>query len=291
MNKIKSIFKVVTFMNLEIFILIFSMTFSISFGYNYIKDSVESAKLISTQINKNEVEKIKLIERLNNFSLLDDEILSRSLKNLNINDKLETYYSYMDSFDLAGEKLYVIDSLFIEKDILFRVINSYKKSDNIKNINDFKVDKTIVEYVPTTKIIKTKGKLFKKSKTDTIVGIDTVKKTISEFDIESFSKFEKRNQRVDYNSFQNYIFINNDLSYKIRLILNSRISDFNKENKKSQELLISKLNLNYSKYVNTIILISIFFITTMLLLIWDIKKKSKIEYRNKYLISLLLNKK
>ena len=109
--------------------------------------------------------------------------------------------------------------------------------------------------------------------------------------VESFSKINKINQNVDYNSFQNYIFVNNDLSYKIRLILNNRISDFNSENRKSQELLISKLNLNFSKYVNTIIFISIFFIITMLLLIWDIKKKSKVEYRNKYLISLLLNKK
>ena len=292
MSKIKSILKVLTFINLEIFILIFSMGFSISFGYNYIRDSVDSAKSITIQINKTEIERIKLIERLNNFSLLEDELLSMSLKNLNIDEKLDTYYSYKDSFNLSKKKSDLIDSLFIEKDILFRVINSYKKSNDIKiDKNDFKVDKIVTEYIPTTKIIKTKGRLFNKSKTDTIIDIDTVYRTTSEFDIDGFSKFNKTNQKIDYNSFQNYIFINNNLSYEIRLILNSRISDFNYENKKSQELLISKLNLNFSKYVNTIIFISIFFIITMLLLIWDIKKKSKVEYRNKYLISLLLNKK
>ena len=296
MDKIRSILKVLTFINLEIFVLIFSMGFSISFGYNYIRDSVDSAKSISLEINKTEVERFRLIEKLNNFSLLEDELLSKSLKNLNISEELDIYSSYKDSFDLSKKDSLIIDSLFMRKQILFRVIKSYKKSSSIKIAeDDFKINKTTVEYVPTTKIVetKTKGKLFKKSKTktDTIVKIDTIYHTTSEFDLESFSKVNKINQNVDYNSFQNYIFINNDLSYKIRLILNNRISEFNSENKKSQELLISKLNLNFSKYVNTIIFISIFFIITMLLLIWDIKKKSKVEYRNKYLISLLLNKK
>lgn len=295
MSKIRSILKVLTFINLEIFILIFSMVFSISFGYNYIRDSVDSAKSISSEINKTEVERVRLIERLNNFSLLEDELLSKSLKNLNISEELDIYSSYKDSFDLSKKDSTIIDSLFMRKQILFRVIKSYKRSNNIKIAkDDFKINKTTVEYIPTTKIVETKakGKLFSKSKTkiDTIVKIDTVYKTTSEFDLESFSKANKINQNVDYNSFQNYIFVNNDLSYKIRLILNNRISEFNYENKKSQELLISKLNLNFSKYVNTIIFISIFFIITMLLLIWDIKKKSKVEYRNKYLISLLLNK-
>ena len=294
MSKIRSILKVLTFINLEIFILIFSMVFSISFGYNYIRDSVDSAKSISSEINKTEVERVRLIERLNNFSLLEDELLSKSLKNLNISDELDIYSSYRDSFDLSKRDSVIIDSLFMEK-YIFRVIKSYKRSNIIKiTKDDFKINKTTVEYIPNTKIVetKTKGKLFSKSKTkiDTVVKIDTVYKTTSEFDLESFSKVNKINQNVDYNSFQNYIFVNNDLSYKIRLILNNRISDFNSENRKSQELLISKLNLNFSKYVNTIIFISIFFIITMLLLIWDIKKKSKVEYRNKYLISLLLNK-
>ena len=295
MNKIKSILKVLTFINLEIFVLISSMIFSISFGYNSIRDSVDSAKSITYQINKTEEDRFRMIKRLNDFSLLEDELLSKSLKNLNISDELDIYSSYRDSFDLSKKDSTIIDSLFMRKQILFRVIKSYKRSNNIKiTKNDFKINKTTVEYVPTTKIVetKTKGKLFSKSKTkiDTTVKIDTVYHTTSEFDLESFSKINKINQNVDYNSFQNYIFVNNDLSYKIRLILNNRISDFNSENRKSQELLISKLNLNFSKYVNTIIFISIFFIITMLLLIWDIKKKSKVEYRNKYLISLLLNK-
>jgi hypothetical protein len=296
MNKIKSILKVLTFINLEIFVLISSMIFSISFGYKSIRDSIDSAKSISLEINKTEENRFKMIERLNDFSLLEDELLSKSLKNLNITDELDIYTSYKDSFDLSKKDSSIIDSLFMEKYILFSVIKSYKKSSNIKiNKDDFKINKTTVEYIPTTKIVenKTKGKLFRKSKTktDTVVKIDTIYNTTSEFDLESFSKINNINQKADYNSFQNYIFINNDLSYKIRLILNKRISEFNSENRKSQELLISKLNLNFSKYVNTIIFISIFFIITMLLLIWDIKKKSKVEYRNKYLISLLLNKK
>ena len=52
MNKIKSILKVLTFINLEIFVLISSMIFSISFGYNSIRDSIDSAKSITYQINK-----------------------------------------------------------------------------------------------------------------------------------------------------------------------------------------------------------------------------------------------
>jgi hypothetical protein len=101
MNKIKSILKVLTFINLEIFVLIFSMIFSISFGYKSIRDSIDSAKSISLEINKTEENRFKMIERLNDFSLLEDELLSKSLKNLNITDELDVYTSYKDSFDLS----------------------------------------------------------------------------------------------------------------------------------------------------------------------------------------------
>ena len=86
MNKIKSILKVLTFINLEIFVLISSMIFSISFGYNSIRDSVDSAKSITYQINKTEEDRFRMIKRLNDFSLLEDELLSKSLKNLNISE-------------------------------------------------------------------------------------------------------------------------------------------------------------------------------------------------------------
>ena len=65
MNKIKSILKVLTFINLEIFVLISSMIFSISFGYNSIRDSVDSAKSITYQINKTEEDRFRMIKRLN----------------------------------------------------------------------------------------------------------------------------------------------------------------------------------------------------------------------------------
>ena len=65
MNKIKSILKVLTFINLEIFVLISSMIFSISFGYNSIRDSIDSAKSITYQINKTEEGRFRMIKRLN----------------------------------------------------------------------------------------------------------------------------------------------------------------------------------------------------------------------------------
>ena len=128
MNKIKSILKVLTFINLEIFVLIFSMIFSISFGYKSIRDSIDSAKSISLEINKTEENRFKMIERLNDFSLLEDGLLSKSLKNLNISEELDTYSSYKDSFDLSKKDSSMIDSLFMEKYILFRVIKFNEKN-------------------------------------------------------------------------------------------------------------------------------------------------------------------
>jgi hypothetical protein len=77
------------------------MIFSISFGYKSIRDSIDSAKSISLEISKTEENRFKMIERLNDFSLLEDELLSKSLKNLNISEELDIYSSYKDSFDLS----------------------------------------------------------------------------------------------------------------------------------------------------------------------------------------------
>ena len=97
--------------------------------------------------------------------------------------------------------------------------------------------------------------------------------------------------KVDYNSFQNYIYNNNDLTVKIGSLLNETILHNNKNVSKSQSELISKLNNNLQDYFKIItILVSVFFFT-LLLLIRDLKKKSQKEYRDKYLISMILYKK
>jgi membrane protein DedA with SNARE-associated domain len=59
---------------------------------------------------------------------------------------------------------------------------------------------------------------------------------------------------------------------------------------KAQSELIKKLNKNLSDYFKIITIIVLFFFFVLLLLIRDLRKKSKKEYRDKYLISMILNK-
>lgn len=291
MKKFTSILKVLTFINLEIFLLCGLMVASIIYGHKYLESSTKSVETITTSLKQNDLEKLLMNKTINSFKELDNQLLNKSLKNLDITEDLDLLSSYRDSFKLDQNQYEKFDSMLIDKSILFRVIKTYKKSTKITIEKEDFVRTTIVKDFLPKKTIVSRKNVFGKYKTDTIITVDTVERVVQSFDSESFQSDRTLSEKVDYNSFQNYIYNNNDLTVKIGSLLNETILHHNKNVSKSQSELISKLNNNLQDYFKIItILVSVFFFT-LLLLIRDLKKKSQKEYRDKYLISMILNKK
>lgn len=291
MRKFTSILKVLTFINLEIFILCALLVMSIVYGHKYLQNSAESVSGITLSLRQSEFDKIKNSRKIDKFNELDNLLLNQSLKNLDINDNLDLLMSYKDSFQLSSEDFERFDSLLIEKSIMFRVIKTFKKSTEIEvSKNDFVKSNTSLEIVPK-KTITSKKNLFGRTKSDTLITYDTIRRENKIFDSESFKNTKSLSEKVDYNSFQNYIFKNNLLTLEMRTILNKTIIEQSKLVSKSQSELISKLNGNLNDYFKIITIIILFFFVVLILLIKDLRKKSKKEYRDKYLISMILNKK
>jgi len=291
MRKFTAILKVLTFINLEIFLLCGLLVASIIYGQKYLQSSIQSVDSISKTLRENELEKIEDGRRIDRFNELDNQLLNQSLKNLDISDNLDLIMTYKDSFRLSTEDFENFDSLLIEKAIIYRVIKTFKRSTSIQvDKNDFVKFEESIEVVPR-KTISNKKKFLGKTKTDTIITYDTIRRVNKVFDSESFKQSKSLSARVDYNSFQKYIFENNSLTLSIKTILNKTIIKQGKQVSKSQSDLITKLNKNLNDYFKIVLTIVVFFFLVLLLLIKDLRKKSKKEYRDKYLISMILNKK
>jgi len=291
MRKFTAILKVLTFINLEIFLLCGLLVASIIYGQKYLQSSIQSVDSISKTLRENELEKIEDGRRIDRFNELDNQLLNQSLKNLDISDNLDLMMTYKDSFRLSTEDFENFDSLLIEKAIIYRVIKTFKRSTSIQvDKNDFVKFEESIEVVPR-KTISNKKKFLGKTKTDTIITYDTIRRVNKVFDSESFKQSKSLSARVDYNSFQKYIFENNSLTLSIKTILNKTIIKQGKQVSKSQSDLITKLNKNLNDYFKIVLTIVVFFFLVLLLLIKDLRKKSKKEYRDKYLISMILNKK
>lgn len=291
MRKFTAILKVLTFINLEIFLLCGLLVASIIYGQKYLQSSIQSVDSISKTLRENELEKIEDGRRIDRFNELDNQLLNQSLKNLDISDNLDLMMTYKDSFRLSTEDFENFDSLLIEKAIIYRVIKTFKRSTSIQvDKNDFVKFEESIEVVPR-KTISNKKKFLGKTKTDTIITYDTIRRVNKVFDSESFKQSKSLSARVDYNSFQKYIFENNSLTLSIKTILNKTIIKQGKQVSRSQSDLITKLNKNLNDYFKIVLTIVVFFFLVLLLLIKDLRKKSKKEYRDKYLISMILNKK
>ena len=98
MRKLTSILKVLTFINLEIFLLCGLLIASIMYGQKYLKRSTESVDSITTSLRQNELENIENGRRIDRFNELDNLLLSQSLKNLDLGDNLDLMMTYKDSF-------------------------------------------------------------------------------------------------------------------------------------------------------------------------------------------------
>jgi hypothetical protein len=93
-----------------------------------------------------------------------------------------------------------------------------------------------------------------------------------------------------YSNKNNLITNSNELSLQIRIVL----ADYYKlkylDNVKEYRILKSELNYNYNRYILVIITLLILYIILFIFLIKDIKVKNRLEERDSYLISTLMDK-
>ena len=288
MRKIKLLLKVYTFINFKIILMSIFMILTILFGVKYTNDSIDYTSNINRKIKDNSLTTISLSENMNQFNLVDNLILSKSLKGENITNNMDIYVSYVDSFMLNKFEYKRLDSLLqIKKRLLYNIYLSKKKSD-ILDIDDFKTTEIVPVYVEREEYKVKKRGIFKKSKVDTVIKRDTIYKTVSKIDGSEFQKKSKELKKMEDSEMQEDIYYNNSLSYQIRHLLNFKISTINSRNIKYQNDLSKDLEGRFLKYVTVMFSLMFVFLLTGLLLYIDIRKKSKSDERRKNFISLML---
>lgn len=288
MKKLKLLLKVYTFINFKIILMSIFMILTILFGVKYTNDSIDYTSNINRKIKENSQTTISLSENMNQFNLVDNLILSKSLKGENITNNMDVYISYVDSFMLNKYEYKKVDSLLqIKKRLLYNIYLSKKKSD-ILDIDDFKTTEIVPVYVEREEYKVKKRGIFKKSKVDTFIKRDTIYKTVSKIDGSEFQKKSKELKKMEDSEMQEAIYYNNSLSYQIRHLLNFKISTINSRNIKYQNDLSRDLEGRFLKYVTVMFSLMFIFLLTGLLLYIDIRKKSKSDERRKNFISLML---
>jgi hypothetical protein len=288
MKKLKLLLKVYTFINFKIILMSIFMILTILFGVKYTNDSIDYTSNINRKIKDNSLTTISLSENMNQFNLVDNLILSKSLKGENITNNMDIYISYVDSFMLNKYEYKRVDSLLqIKKRLLYNIYLSKKKSD-ILDIDDFKTTEIVPVYVEREEYKVKKRGIFKKSKVDTVIKRDTIYKTVSKIDGSEFQKKSQELKKMEDFEMQEAIYYNNSLSYQIRHLLNFKISTINSRNIKYQNDLSKDLEGRFLKYVTVMFSLMFVFLLTGLLLYIDIRKKSKSDERRKNFISLML---
>jgi preprotein translocase subunit SecG len=288
MKKLKLLLKVYTFINFKIILMSIFMILTILFGVKYTNDSIDYTSNINRKIKDNSLTTISLSENMNQFNLVDNLILSKSLKGENITNNMDIYISYVDSFMLNKYEYKRVDSLLqIKKRLLYNIYLSKKKSD-ILDIDDFKTTEIVPVYVEREEYKVKKRGIFKKSKVDTVIKRDTIYKTVSKIDGSEFQRKSQELKKMEDFEMQEAIYYNNSLSYQIRHLLNFKISTINSRNIKYQNDLSRDLEGRFLKYVTVMFSLMFVFLLTGLLLYIDIRKKSKSDERRKNFISLML---
>ena len=265
MSKIATILRVLTFINIEIIGMAIFMLASIIFGVIYTVDTIEYIEYIDKKIISNSESTIILSNNINKLNLIDHTIIKKSTQGEGIQNNLVDYLAYRDSFLLNDKEIIKFDSLTDKKiEISNRIYHLTKQPVHLEKREFELVDSSLIKK-ESLKKLEFSDKFLK-------ITIYNYKHQISD---------EVRFLLTQYNK----------LSYSTSHLLNFKIEQNNSNNIRSQKILVNNLKSRFINYIITIIVILILFLIVLIFLVRDIKVKSKIENRNKYLISQLLNRK
>jgi hypothetical protein len=265
MSKIAAILRVLTFINIEIIGMAIFMLASIIFGIIYTINTIDYIEYVDQKIISNSESTIILSNNINKLNLIDHTIIKKSTQGEDIQNNLVDYLAYRDSFLLNDKEGIKFDSLTNKK---------IEISNRIYHLNSQPIHLLKREFELVDSSLIKKESLRKLEFSDKFLKI-----TISKYKYQISD--EVRLLLIQYNK----------LSYLASHLLNFKIEQNNSNNIRTQKTLINNLKSKFIDYIITIIVILILFSIVLIFLVRDIKVKSKIENRNKYLISQLLNRK
>lgn len=265
MNKIKSIFKVLTFINIEIIGMSIFMIFSIFFGIYYTNNTIDYIEYTNSKIKSNSEINIHLSNNTNQFNLIDHLIIKKSLDGENITRNIEEYVSYRDSFLLNEKELLRFDSLLDKKtQISDKIFKLKYQIVCLEKRNFEEIDSTLIS----------KKDVYKSQYSDKYL-----KQTIDNFEYKISD--EIKDLLSSYNM----------STYRVNHLLNFKSEYVSSNSIRTQDLLIKNLKNRFIYYILVMSATLLFFILICYLLYKDIRAKSKVENRNRYFISQLLNRK
>jgi hypothetical protein len=265
MSKIAAILRVLTFINIEIFGMAIFMVASLVFGIFYTHNTIDYIEFTNKKIVQNSETSIKLSDNMNKLNLIDHLIIKKSTQGEKIENNINNYIAYRDSFLFNELEIQKFDSLSQKKiEIVKRI---YGLNSQIVNLN-----KRNFELIDSSLISKKEIKRLEFSDKNMYLTIKNYKFKISDEVSGLISEYGR-------------------LNYATIHMLNFKIYSTNSSNIRFQNSLINNLKSKFINYIIVMFIIFILFLGMLYFLIRDIKTKSKIENRNKYLIAQLLNRK
>lgn len=248
MNKLKSIFKVLTFLDVEIFLLCTIMIFSLYFSNRYIQKSLSTTSAITSKIIENDYNIASLDKKYRDFKNADDELLFKSISGKDLEKSLIKFDSYKSHFyQYDNSKL---NSLLIKKEKLFIEIYNYKlESDKLIDVKNLKEKKRIRN--------------------------KDAKELIS--DLEHHKNYDS--------IFYTQIYQNALINIELRDIITNYNNLKSIENVESQNKITRELYKNYKSYMIVLIVTIFVFTLCISLIVIDIKKDDRNKYLISVLIN------
>jgi len=267
---IRNKLKILTFFNIEILSITIIFMLLSFFGIKYLKNINHDVQKHTIEIIDNQA-KITNLLRCFNYYLINDQIffsnsltISGTKTNINVDSAVKSISNVYNNIK--------IDSLIKEK------LSIYK---NVINIRVNKIDRLSI--IPISFV--NKKNLFSKEKT--IIKYKSINVYNAQDLKDEISRIKKD---IDFEILQNTKY-NADINSQIRDEFFVYISDLQRINTEKKEQISIEIENNFRKYIITITLLLLLLFLSISFLRYDIKKKRKIEDRNKMVIDSMIKKK
>jgi hypothetical protein len=274
MNRLTSSLKVLTLFNIKISAILIILGFSIFFGCKYLQISETERKHILVNIKENEQNSIKKTTIVNNIISIDGKLLSKAL-----NKKTTTRLIKKD-LDAIRSNTKSLDPR------LQCIIN--RKERIYQQINNFNSESIDFDNIKSTKNISIVSKNVRKTLFKTKTSYDTIYKKYN--DINEFEYYKEYNRILKLNSknLNELIYKNNELTLKMKIIIDEYSRDQMNKNILENQLLLEKLKKNTNTFIIKSFIIAFIIGILLYLIIIDIRKIKKSSQRNSEVISILL---
>ncbi len=275
MNKILSILRVKSFVNIKIVIILFLFSISFYIGSRYIYIVEGERNSLISNIKSNEKKVLNDIIINSEILQLDNRILSKSL---DVNSEYDSIYYDINKMILLVSKTEIQELINIVnlKKSVFIKINEYKPIE----VNLNKVKSTRKISIVSTDV--SRG-LFRKK-----VRHDTLTKKYSVIDNDLYLEEYSKKSLLNSSNINYLIKENNQLSLDMKLIIDSNTNKKMIDRLQNNNIIFNKLRDNIRVYVFTTIILLLVSILFLYLISRDFRKIRKSSNRKSESISILI---